>query len=171
MEENKYYQPQIEEFHIGFKFELRNTYDSTDEDYNIWRECTIKDSHTILRLDSNFEEDYEHLLSNIEYELNKGNIRVKYLDKSDIESCGFKLIEDDGGTLYFEKNESDYSVWEIMFHKDVKDDYNIFIENIYQNKLTGKILLREHWSRYSYFKGEIKNISELQQVLKMIGAE
>ena len=97
--------------------------------------------------------------------------RVKYLDQQDIESLGFQLVEEDGNDLYFEKKQSDYSIWKIMFYRNTEDDYNVFIENVYQNKLIGKILPKEEWGRYSYFKGEIKNISELKQVLKMIGVE
>jgi hypothetical protein len=68
--DNKYYTPKVEEFHVGFNYELLIL-----DDIQWWKE-------TIVRKDNRFDcfDDY----------LNEKRIRIKYLDKEDIESLGFK---------------------------------------------------------------------------------
>ena len=66
---NKYYTPEIEEFHVGFEFEV------FDDDDNTWDLVCI---------------DSQSVLCNVTgLTLEK---RVKYLDKEDIESLGFTAI-------------------------------------------------------------------------------
>lgn len=76
MENNLYYPPTIEEFYVGFEYEIKIK--------DNWRKksTTISDFSPISDYDgmSILEED---LISNI--------IRVKTLDQSDIESLGWKL--------------------------------------------------------------------------------
>jgi hypothetical protein len=70
MEDNKYYTPEIEEFHVGFEYEARPKGSEVD---------FIK-----FRIEKN--EIYYSL-----YSLFKtSEIRVKYLDNEDIESLGWK---------------------------------------------------------------------------------
>lgn len=74
---DKYYTPSIEEFHVGFEFEL-------------------KDPITQIWVKFIFEEDKLWFI--------KSNIsRVKYLNKEDIESLGFELIEEDIKNPIFNK--------------------------------------------------------------------
>lgn len=76
---NKYYTPTIEEFHVGFEYETmelgsRTKYNPTT--LNEWDDLTGDyDRRTLL------------------YEIARGgqSVRVKYLDKEDIESLGFEL--------------------------------------------------------------------------------
>jgi hypothetical protein len=63
--ENKYYTPEIEEFHVGFECEY------SDKD-NTWVSHVVKEGEG-LRLG------------------NKRDYRVKYLDQEDIESLGFEV--------------------------------------------------------------------------------
>ena len=72
-EENKYYTPSIEEFHIGFDYQY---YVATT---SLWHDQSIV-----------FIEDFEE----IEEDLSYNKIRVKYLDQSDLEEIGFKHVED-----------------------------------------------------------------------------
>jgi hypothetical protein len=74
MEDNKYYTPTIEEFHVGFEFEM-------DDTWGGWVKLTLT----------------KELLKNPLVSIGSGNdrmpyyykTRVKYLDKEDIESLGF----------------------------------------------------------------------------------
>jgi hypothetical protein len=79
MEDNKYYIPQIEEFHIGFEYERK--YISFEE----WKKEIY-----LLHYDCN--------LNKLNVRIIDGEIRVKYLDQSDIESLGFifssKAVDD-----------------------------------------------------------------------------
>lgn len=73
--------------------------------------------------------------------------RVKYLNKEDIESFGFNHI----GALWFENIEKSYRIRK--WKGNEVDIYKWWIDG--DNNLI--------------FRGKIKNKSELQQVLKMIG--
>ena len=132
---NKYYTPEIEEFHIGFEYE-RHQY----EDGN-WFKYTVE------------ERD---ILDHAEKE-----IRVKYLDKEDIESLGFK-------------------------EKSLK--YYIFNEPSGKLPYWNKVILDFRWSYKDIsiigiraddlgmeegilFRGNIKNKSELKKLLKQLNIE
>lgn len=93
----KYYTPTIEEFHVGFEYEYqppisndwyKNTWEQLDEFYS-----DIYGS----------QEDFVPLPD-------CSNIRVKYLDREDIESFGFVDQEDRGMSEYsgylFQKEDS-----------------------------------------------------------------
>lgn len=67
--ENKYYTPEIEEFHIGFEFE-----------YKKYRDVWVKSSFDKSHLEEGFDT----------YSI----FRVKYLDKEDIESLGWEFKEE-----------------------------------------------------------------------------
>jgi len=127
MKENKYYTPKIEEFCVGFKYEEYNNY------RNEWCNLilTEEDLESLGSFMYNFLESFE---SNF--------IRVKYLDKEDIENCGFVFQK----FLLFKKN-------------------NIFISfghNKYTQINNGKRVL---------FEGTIKNKSELKKFLQQLGIE
>ena len=164
--ESKYYVPEISEFYVGFEFEYR---DPAWEGREEFQPCVVKDSQT-LRFTTNLnsidgfnEVDFEHLLSNIEYEIAHNNIRVKYLDTSDIEEEGFKFV---GKEEYlFEKDIDEYSHLEVDFDPE---ELTIVITELYQAKLTARILHRETREYNVLFNGKIKNKSEFKKVLKML---
>lgn len=120
--ENKYYTPSIEEFHIGFEFEMKNRQSKNGfanhvftKDYDLERtDCVLKDILTErnTKNPSLFE------------------IRVKYLDHEDIISLGWKEI----GGKYFIKKEN-IKIW-LTLH----DDNTIKIEEEFDDKkFDGKI--------------------------------
>jgi len=149
-EESKYYIPSIKEFHVGFECEL----------------------HTITVGGLMFEETVEHIaeptipvwdkytfrkgdvLSPIGLELTRlsemlanGQVRVKHLDREDIEGEGFVNMG-----IHAE------SKWDV-FHKGQyilleKDRFIVITDN--KNEIT-------------LFNGTIKNKSELKRILKQIG--
>ena len=143
--DTKYYIPDISEFHVGFEYEhchssirfvmldLR-TGDRTNETEpkEIWEKSVFTGNEFDV-WKSSFEFDDS---------LRDGQIRVKYLDKEDIESLGFtQTIEDQ-----YYKDDFELLIDDDLFIQIIKDDGFIF-------------------------QGAIKNKSELKRILKMIGYE
>ena len=131
--EKKYYTPEIEEFHIGFECETLER--------DSWKKVEI--------YDVSFEIDTE--------ELKQKKIRVKYLDKEDIESIGgwefVKEYKDPGSyCLDFKKRHT-----ELTLHPALEETM-IFIEHGSDISIG-----------YPVFKGKIKNKSELKTLLKQLG--
>lgn len=140
--ENKYYTPSLEEFHIGFEYE---------EDDSEWSKRTFESYQDLEILNDDIIE---------------GNIRVKKLDREDIESFG----------------------WSYIPTKSIgKDSY----EGLFSNSTRGKMLFEHDWLNNKItiktpnyirdasgrFDGYIiyvncliiKNKSELARLLKQLG--
>lgn len=91
--ESKYYTPEIEEFHVGFEYEFNKN--------NNWIKHQIGKPR-IFALD-----DFNNLFLNISND-NWGNyVRVKYLDKEDIESLGFEEIKQSNTNNFTFKSTND----------------------------------------------------------------
>ena len=134
---DKYYTPEIEEFHIGFEVEC---YDDNDKTWDI------------VYIDS------QPALCNITG-LNL-NIRVKYLDREDIESLGWiykggKTIKK--GKAYFSDEKE---VIGITLRPNFFEDNHASI-HIYALKPSGGI-------QNTIFAGKIKNRTELKKLLKQL---
>jgi len=99
MEDNKYYIPTINEFYVGFEYEVL--------DKEFW----------IKKDDFSNSYDYEDsCFYGLLKDLDKGNIRVKYLDKEDIESLGFNNYKEPMGEYdhtwsYGNSKEPKLKVW------------------------------------------------------------
>jgi hypothetical protein len=76
--DNKYYVPEISEFHVGFEYEYLNAKDDWKTTNDFSNEYMYEDSP----------------LYGVIKDLQQNKIRVKYLDKEDIESLGFKMSEE-----------------------------------------------------------------------------
>ena len=146
---DKYYTPEIEEFHMGFEFEVNDT----DEGWT--KEIFCSGEGRKIDSISKLTEFSWSTLGIIKFE---DAYRVKYLDKEDVESLGFttnKLkyweIQDDS-IIYKLKN---YTL--VFWHSAYKSKYKT---NVYIRQETG---LGQHC-----FKGEIKNKSELKRLLKQL---
>lgn len=133
MKDKKYYTPSVEEFYIGFEYEYKTTTNITPKHSYNWRKV-IEDHDKI-------EERYWSELV----------CRVKYLDKEDIESLGFKLSWNDYQHLYYTNRENTLILFTINNNK-----LEIFNSNI---KEKFKSVL---------FRGNIKNKSELKILLKQL---
>jgi len=81
MTQTKYYTPTLEEFHVGFEFEIleRNT--------NAWIRLTFNEYSSLSDV---YTTTGHNKFSAIEA-IKNNNLRVKCLDKEDIESLGFVL--------------------------------------------------------------------------------
>ena len=132
MKENKYYTPEISEFHVGFEYEELNHYKK-------W----------IPKIFGGF------LPKTINEYISKNECRVKYLDREDIEECGWVYNEEEG-RFRFRDNEM-YSL--TVFHNEA-----IMIKYIWRET--------EHNENFDFkFDGTIKNKSELKRLMKQLNIE
>lgn len=142
--ENKYYTPDIEEFHVGFEYERLDIE---------WRPCTVKPIGNI-----DVEAINEEIYGDI--------IRVKYLDREDIESFGFEYSFDSSDrygnrTYYFLNKEWGKNRIEritLYTFKYPNGNMHVCIGTDRYNSDVDDML----------FFGYIKNKSELRRVLKQI---
>ncbi len=84
----EYYTPELEEFHIGFEYEHLDSICKSWNKYTLDRDIISNDSLPENPLDC--EESGEQY-------------RVKYLDKEDIESLGFRILRNTSLEKYFPK--------------------------------------------------------------------
>ncbi len=144
--ENKYYTPEIEEFHVGLEYEVK-VY-KKDE----WIKCKWTELNV---MSAEFNLDFGQA-----YDLPKvtvpDTIRVKYLDREDIESLGFKHTNEINQE--FEDSE-DYVMgdWELSTWNEPKRQ----AVSIEKKSKFGKNTV--------HFAGIIKNKSELKRLLKQLG--
>lgn len=141
----KYYTPTIEEFHVGFEYESLEFDDWTD---------LQNDKKEWLEMISTTAED----LPLVENKIKLNEIRVKCLGQSDIESFGFRFVEE-----YNPLPESSYGRKYIKFISEAATiPLSIWYANV-GNKM-------HIWQdKISYFNGHIKNISELKTLFKQLG--
>lgn len=138
--EAKYYTPHLSEFYVGFEYEELNILSVYDDH---WKVKVKKEVFT--------QELWRSGYSNWNFldKLQEGKIRVKYLDKEDIESLGFVPCEYKG-TIGYKKNRTII----YFFSFPERSPYvSIDIEDT------------------QYFRGSINNKSELKKVLQMLGIE
>lgn len=135
----KYYTPTIEELHHGFEFEYFDL-----AEHGQWISTTYSDGGS-----------YSHGSGyiGIEHLFSENIIRVKRLDRQDIEECKWNFKEEDKYCTFFVLNE------EVLPLKLIYD------------KITTNCRLQAahpEWQQI-YFEGHIKNKSELLKLMKMIG--
>lgn len=152
MEENKYYVPEISEFHVGFRFQVKDLDD--DLVNTVWRDDEVLDWSSFVVF-----HDY----------IKKGDIRVPYLTKEDIEAEGWDFDNNmgeepgDGDIGFvlepckpFEPTPSPYIQYVLMYN--TKTHFAV-IERIVDCGSGREDML---------FRGKIKNRSEFRRILKMI---
>lgn len=104
---NKYYTPELSEFHVGFEFELRNSSGKVFD----WEKAVVTNPISIDL--SGMDNDYE--MSTFASDIKDEYVRVKFLDREDIESFGFEAVED-GSTSIYTSPDGDKDVG-IIFQK------------------------------------------------------
>ena len=152
MEENKYYKPEVEEFYLGFEYdeELKEEWSKLirpPKDLpNKWYSLKLNTSHS-----------FSKIINKIKLE----KIRVKYLDKSDIEELGFKCIKDNNGEYMFQKIVSDNLFYEINYDEDNQETMiEVYMKPFNEDS--------NKYDSFTLFHGYIKNKSELKMILKMV---
>jgi len=101
--ENKYYTPELSEFHVGFEFELR-----------VWGSDKWDKSE--------ISEPWE-----IDAAFDRAEPRVKYLDKEDIESLGWNIYSNgDYWRGVYKQENTDFSKPQIVIKNYEDNNYIIF---------------------------------------------
>lgn len=135
---NKYYTPTIDEFYVGFEYV-----------YNVG-------TATCPNWQDSFMVDEVWQIQDIQDEL-LNYIKVKYLDKTDIESLGFV----DLGSLWFFKEKCLTVNGENFLNCKIRKWNGTQIDVYVDYNDTDELQL--------IFRGSIKNKSELVKLLKMLG--
>lgn len=138
MENNLYYTPTIEEFHIGFECEVLGLI-GAKEDQRLFSQPTIISQKELLLID--------YL-----------EIRVKYLDQSDIESLGLNGFEI---TAYVEESHLEFTWFkgvELFGFLTFTDKMISFYEYNYSTREYSDCI----------FRGTIKNKSELIKLMQQL---
>lgn len=131
--ENKYYTPDISEFHVGFEFESNYTLFSADKE---WHKVTL------------IMPDCEWFWSEYLEDATESEFRVKYLDREDIESLGWEekepyifTIKDTN--LIYRLLFTGFDVYRIrIFEESTPIKQQIFVGKI-RNKSELKILMNQ----------------------------
>ncbi len=145
--ENKYYTPEISEFYSGFEYELLG-----HSGKMVPGGITQKWEKLEYSLDASYLNDEDSLKELLDCE----EIRVKYLDQSDIEELGFKLIFNNVGIEY-------WKLGNFELRTDMDLGAYIGSDNLYS------IFYNPYGKQYNcVFSGVIKNKSELKKVLNML---
>jgi len=144
--EKKYYLPSIEEFFVGFEWEYHNAF---VKDYGKWTKETV---------------EYNYSSYHIANLIVTGAVRIKYLDSEDIESCGFKII----------KIQNNAFQGRINFKYDIKATGESYedVEGYWDIIVSGDkycTIHKECMGLTTFFRGIIKNKSELRKILTMVG--
>lgn len=142
---DRFYVPKIEEFHVGFEYE-ENVKDSPIAEIDSGWQKYICGKSFIFDSDTMGDE------------IKEGIIRVKYLDREDIESFGFKPSFDE---------PEEWFLW-----KGVSDSYQLYYDDKIENKKLGiGITIYNEDSTDILFNGYIKNKSELKKIMKQVGVK
>lgn len=140
MEDKKYYVPELEEFCVGFEFEVLKN--------KTWENISLSDWANCEGTDANYE-----CLNDISHGIENGKIRVKYLCREDIESLGWEKKEytSMGRRQYSFGKEYDLSVNYLEVGGNVR---------IFWNRPNDRLVI---------FDGKLKNKTELKKLMKMLG--
>jgi hypothetical protein len=144
MENNQYYTPSTEEFHDGFEYE----YCGKD---GIW-------------LKSHYNTMMDAKPSNEELnELDMSNTRVKHLDREDVESFGFGLVEkplgpDKPNAIYISGEYNPRYYLHCLGYDLTQDTWHQY-----------QIVFQSGNKEYVKFQGFIRNKSELKRILQQTG--
>ena len=140
--ENKYYTPEIEEFHVGFECELYNS------DLGVWGKYEIKHGNNLL-------EDLESDL-----------VRVKCLSRKDIECFGFER----GFSTFSKMLETPCEVYVneekdiILTHYPQLSKISVATKEVYKDKIVPKF----GWDDKQVNLITIKNKTEFKRLLKQL---
>lgn len=161
MKKSKYYAPEIEEFHVGFEFEFRQMhYDFKGDvnEENVPDKTWVPDRITENDLKGNTDRN-RNFGHNDWFNVFSFPIRVKYLDREDIESLGWRYIE----TCDFVKRDI-YRKGELtLTHHPDGNCYLDIVEHYDKDSCEYGGICEDGW-----FRGTIKNKSELKRLFKQL---
>lgn len=140
--DSHFYVPEISEFHVGFEYQVL--------DENGYHKVTLTDS--MLSQNLQFRSRSVNFFQYIKEEIDKQKIKIKYLDKEDIESLGWK--ESPRGYRFdFKTKDDDFQLY--------------FDDRIFSEELGVGITIYD-WNSEVIFTGYVKNKSELKKLLQQL---
>ncbi len=147
---DKYYTPEISEFHVGFEYEYL-------QPGGAWIKHNLDGTPIVHRELDEFTDDLMKLAHAI--------TRVRYLTKSDIESLGWQLLTDEMRSRWNPQEQMKY-----YFESTNKElSYlNFYAEPMYSNRGLDIVGERIRVVIDYGFDGYIKNKSELSRIMKML---
>ena len=142
-ERGLFYTPEIEEFHVGFRYQVQKITRPGDIG---WYDEIFADGRSA-----------ENLLD--DHKDGKFEVRVKYLDQQDIEELGWECVDCEEAKL----GDIAYN-FRITPHKRrtynlKKQGHNITITRLHRIKQLDKVI----------FAGRVKNFSELKRIMYQLG--
>ena len=157
---NKYYTPEKEEFHPGFKYEVFQKGEVYDPKVLTTFPIETEDKWLSFKYPDPF------LGYNLDRMFKTYIIRVKYLDEEDIESVGFNYSEN----RFINKPHHKINVILFRKQKDSSFYYEIVKDEL---SLNVNIVLKQINSGFSklLFQGDIKNKSEFKKLLKQLNVQ
>lgn len=181
--ENKYYTPDISEFYVGFEYELLDTnYEYKVERLSDTKLKVLSDpimteswvKKTYNDYDFLYIEDSIEAKSNLKYYVDSKKVRVKYLDKEDIDGLGFKLEDME---LY--KKDGLYSKFNLCASKFGKSingrtyGISLFFDNSIDStyiRIDGEFSPGAVYGHLgsTLYRGHTNNKSELVKLLKQL---
>lgn len=132
---SKYYTPTIEEFYIGFEYEQYIISHRREGKASTWVQMKIQELEDLL--------ECENSLS-LEGNIDAKYVRVKILDREDIESLGFTTLHEES------------FLFKSRFHLTINVNYIHISDNF-------------HNGTRVVFDGIIKNKSELKRLMVQLG--
>lgn len=147
----KYYQPELEEFHVGFEYDFLEQHGSPNEKWVSKVLTEISDGEDDMYLGNTL-----HAIEKYERVYLRNAVRVKYLDEQDIEDLGWILEK---------------TIYSGMRHKELRYILNNMYLSFYPDIKhccihNGK---EDYFESWGYFSGQIKNKSELRKLMKQLG--
>jgi len=141
---SKYYTPEIEEFHIRFRYEAFT--EDWDSGELMWNKKTFPEAPELCSTEGGRPDLVECFYQKFE---DPEYCRVKYLDQSDIEELGWVVSKDN---KEFKKGNVFLIVGEII----TIEEFQGFADN-------------GGWEYQTLFSGKIKNYNNLKTIMEQIG--
>lgn len=154
-QQNKYYTPSIEELHVGYELEV--------EDFNQGHENGVQWIKSIIKHGGNYERNtHEQIfdgttIQGIEARNDvyiRNTYRTKYLDREDIESCGWEIVWEDNKEQGYKMvkpstiKDQAPDEWELTHYDKI-----VYISSEYSNRC---------------FDGFCPSINELRTIMKLL---
>jgi hypothetical protein len=170
IERSKHYIPDISEFYVGFEYERKNG--------EYWEKDIITPTDLYGTTAKGYENEFEEIATKLR------DVRVKYLDREDIESLGFErdsyyceIIDNIEPTRKPMMLGAGFSKNSIVIQCICDSPNGYGFTDVYYDMVdqdTGVYIIKynkeEKFKRDKIlFSGKIKNKSELKKILKQIG--
>jgi len=145
--EEKYYTPSISEFHVGFEYEYYCLLDWPKKEKG-WRKQTIENDYS----------DHRGAVIPIPFnDFDEGCVRVKRLDREDIESLGWVFHNNGFNDMFiYNKTKYTYPLWNMKINKSGS-------LTIYHLQENGDVVSKAVSDIF------IKNKSELKRIMQQLG--